>query len=94
MRLFAIGDIHGHCAELIGLMSQLLKDGMVPERDTVVFLGDYVDGGPDTREVIESLSLWSRKYPQWVFIRGNHDQMMIDALDHPEDAGTFYHWYH
>lgn len=93
-RLYAIGDIHGHQRELLDLITQLINDGMDPARDTVVFLGDYVDGGPDTRQVLDTLIEWGKAYPHWVFVRGNHDQMMLDAMDHPDDWGTFIHWFH
>ncbi|CAN5378762.1 metallophosphoesterase family protein [soil metagenome] len=79
--LFAIGDIHGHFNELFGLMHHLINDAdLRPERDTVVFLGDYVDGGPDTRKVIAWCMEMSHRYPHWVFLKGNHSDMMLDAL--------------
>ncbi len=92
MRLFAIGDIHGNLWELTGLIRQVLDDGMVPERDTVVFLGDVVDSGPDSRGVVDQLMAWQRDYPHWVFLMGNHDAMMVDALDHEDDPARMSLW--
>lgn len=92
MRLFAIGDIHGNLRELTGLIRQVLDDGMVPERDTVVFLGDVVDSGPDTKGVVDQLMAWQRHYPHWVFLMGNHDAMMVDALDHEDDRAPMSLW--
>jgi serine/threonine protein phosphatase 1 len=80
-RLFAIGDIHGHHAELRGLLNQLEAAGMRPERDKIVFLGDYVDGGPDACQVISLLMDLARANPHWVFLLGNHEQMWLDAYD-------------
>ena len=92
MRLFAIGDIHGNLRELTGLIGQLIDDGMVPERDTVVFLGDVVDSGPDTKGVVDQLMAWQHAYPHWVFLMGNHDAMMTDALDHEDDPARLSLW--
>ena len=93
MRLFAIGDIHGHFLELTGLVGQLAGDGMAPERDTIVFLGDAVDSGPDTKRVVDQLMEWQRTYPHWVFLMGNHDALMIDALDREDDVERFSLWF-
>jgi serine/threonine protein phosphatase 1 len=80
-RLFAIGDIHGHHTELLGLLDQLRTAGMRPERDTIVFLGDYVDGGPNTCQVLQLLTDLATSNPHWVFLLGNHEQMWLDAYD-------------
>lgn len=79
-RLYAIGDIHGHHTELMGLYQQLLDADMIPQRDTVVFLGDYVDGGSQAKQVIDQLIAWQQQYPHWVFLKGNHGDLMLDAL--------------
>lgn len=67
-RTIAIGDIHGALKALKEILSDLkpLKD------DHFVFLGDYVDGWPESAQVVEFLDNFSRKYP-CSFIRGNHD---------------------
>lgn len=75
-RLLAIGDIHGHLHEL----NKLLDAVQPTMADKVVFLGDYVDRGPASKEVLEKLSSFKEYFPQTVFIRGNHEQMFIDAL--------------
>jgi len=90
-RLYALGDLHGHHTELMNLYQQLLDAGLVPERDTVVALGDFIDGGPDTRKVIDQLMAWSQAYPHWGFLKGNHCQMMLDALS---GEGDFDHWWY
>jgi serine/threonine protein phosphatase 1 len=45
-----------------------------------VFLGDYVDGGHQTAEVVERLMDYQTRYPHWVFLQGNHEDMLLDAL--------------
>src|SRR6476620_12679741 len=78
-RYFAFGDLHGHYRELLALYQHLLDYGLSPTEDTVVFLGDYVDSGPDTRLVIARLIEWQRSYPHWIFLLGNHEEMMLQA---------------
>lgn len=93
-RLYAIGDIHGHFTELLALYQKLLDDGMTPDRDQLVFLGDYVDGGPHTRQVLDQLLAWQRDYPQWVFLKGNHEDLMLDALVYGgRRYGDYYLWW-
>jgi len=71
-RTFAIGDIHG---DLGALKRVLIKFPMLDETDTIVLLGDYVDRGPESRQVIEFIR---DKLPQafpakLVVLRGNHE---------------------
>ena len=74
MRTFAIGDIHGCLSALETLLDFL---NMRPD-DRLVFLGDYVDRGPNSRGVIELLMRLSQN-PTHQFVRGNHDQWMLQA---------------
>jgi len=76
-KTFAIGDIHGCYKEMMSLMGILPLE---PKEDTVVFLGDYVDRGPDSMRVVEQLIDWHEDYPQWVFLYGNHEDIFLDAI--------------
>lgn len=73
-RTIAIGDIHGHSAALAGLLERIQP---LPD-DTLVFLGDYVDRGPDSKGVIE-LILALRERCRVVPLMGNHEEMMLQA---------------
>lgn len=75
-RLLAIGDVHGCLKALESLLAQLN-----PSRaDQIVFLGDYIDRGPESAGVIEFLLDFSSQFPESVFLRGNHEQMFLDYL--------------
>jgi serine/threonine protein phosphatase 1 len=76
MRLIAIGDIHGHLDKLTSLL-QIINPTTA---DQLVFLGDYIDRGPDPAGVISYLLELAGRFPQTVFLRGNHEQVMLDAL--------------
>jgi serine/threonine protein phosphatase 1 len=69
----AIGDIHG-CSDLL----ELLLDKL-PTAGTLVFLGDYIDRGPDSRGVVERLIQLRDERP-CVFLRGNHEAMALHAM--------------
>lgn len=79
MRTLAIGDIHGCLSAL-----NFLLDEVEPcAEDRLIFLGDYVDRGPDSRGVIERLLRLREQHPRSVFLRGNHEIMMVTARRHP-----------
>lgn len=83
-RIFAIGDIHG-CYEPFDL---LLKTINLKPDDILVTLGDYIDRGPDSRMVIERLIELSKTH-NIQCLRGNHEQMMMDAR---EGGEPYYEW--
>jgi serine/threonine protein phosphatase 1 len=71
----AIGDIHGCSATLETLLARL--DAEYGAERTYVFLGDYVDRGPNSKQVIDLLLKFSESH-NCEFIRGNHDQMLLN----------------
>jgi len=76
MRTLAIGDIHGCHTALNNLL-----DAVCPRpEDRIVFLGDYIDRGPASRQVLDTL-LQLEKRCSPVFVRGNHELMILDARD-------------
>jgi serine/threonine protein phosphatase 1 len=76
-RLIAIGDIHGHAA----LLERLLREIEPSPTDQFIFLGDYIDRGPEAPQVLDRLITFAEEFPRSVFLRGNHEQMLLDARD-------------
>lgn len=76
-RFFTVGDIHGCARELERLLAALpLAAG-----DTVAFVGDYIDRGPESRAVIDQLlALAARPGLTTVFLKGNHEDMCLAHL--------------
>lgn len=72
---FVIGDIHGGLRAL----HQIIQRSKVTPKDTLIFLGDYVDGWSQSPEVIDFLIELSKKQ-NCIFIRGNHDELLLDWL--------------
>ena len=76
-RIFAVGDIHGCSAKLEHLLSRFQP----ASEDLVVFLGDYIDRGDDSRGVIELLLHFRESCAAGViFLKGNHELMFMNYL--------------
>ncbi len=86
-RIFAIGDIHGCHDRIVALMEKLPVDYL---EDRVVFLGDYVDRGPESRKVMELMLNLGRRHPaSFIFLKGNHEAMFLDYLEDGPMAESF-----
>lgn len=78
MKTFVVGDIHGRCAQLHSLLDMLPRESS----DTLVFLGDLIDRGPDVRGCVEHVIELCKDDPEKVIcLRGNHEQMLLDLID-------------
>lgn len=72
-RIFAVGDIHGCYDALLQIITKI-ENYERAENDTVVFLGDYVDKGPDSKKVLDFLMHYQAEDPEHVkVLMGNHD---------------------
>ena len=87
----AIGDVHGEAGRLAELHAAVFdyhRSFHADDALTLVHLGDYVDRGPDSFEVIEMLmALEARDDLTAICLKGNHEQMMLDALASPAADG-------
>lgn len=79
---YAIGDIHGKSDMLEIALKHLV--GKLQRNDTVIFLGDYIDRGEDSRGVIKIIKSFLGTHDNVVALRGNHEAMMLSAYDNPE----------
>jgi serine/threonine protein phosphatase 1 len=91
-RIYAVGDIHGRVDLLDRLLVRIgtdaAKQGRSDLRKVVVFLGDLIDRGPNSREVVERLRNGPPDHPawagfEWIVLRGNHESAMLDFLIDP-----------
>jgi serine/threonine protein phosphatase 1 len=79
-RTFAIGDIHGDTAQLFKLLSFFPK---LTAEDTLVFMGDYVDRGPESAQAVEFIRQLPHETPATVVaLRGNHEDAWLRVIDH------------
>jgi serine/threonine protein phosphatase 1 len=89
-RLFAVGDIHGHADEVGVLLDYLVDRKGCSSDDQVIFMGDYIDRGSSSNLVIKRMLEVQREWPKTVFLRGNHEQMLLSFLGFGGFNGEFY----
>ena len=76
MGLIAIGDIHG----CVGTLDVLLEHLAPTEDDHLIFVGDYIDRGPDSKGVIDRMLALAKSH-RCTFLRGNHEAFMLTYLE-------------
>ena len=87
-RLFTVGDIHGCAAEL----EVLLRGLRVEAGDTLAFVGDYVDRGANSKDVLDQLiALRKRPDIETIFLKGNHEDMCLSYLGRAGHWGEAWH---
>lgn len=77
-KIFVVGDIHGCFDKLCSLMDKLPIDYT---RDQLIFIGDYIDRGPSSFDVVNYLIDLKNRVPGTIFIKGNHEDMLQNYLD-------------
>lgn len=90
--VYAVGDIHGRADLLADLLARIAEDAgrsPVAEKRTLVFLGDYVDRGSDSRGVVDTLISGLPRGFDARFLKGNHEAILLDFL---EDASKLPQW--
>jgi serine/threonine protein phosphatase 1 len=91
-RAYAIGDVHGRLDLLDELLARVEADNRArgPAKTWLVFLGDLVDRGPDSRGVLERLTTRPPDFARPVYLQGNHEEFFLSVLD--GDASVVQHW--
>lgn len=87
--VYAVADIHGRL-DLLDRMEILIADDIAehrPRRPLICYLGDYIDRGPRSAQVIDRLCTVSRDGVPRIFLKGNHEDRMIDFLSDPRGNG-------
>jgi serine/threonine protein phosphatase 1 len=89
--LYAVGDIHGRADLLADLLRRIEDDAAAraAAQKTLVFVGDYVDRGPDSRGVVDILLTGLPEGFQVHFLKGNHEALLLDFLADPRRLD---HW--
>lgn len=93
VRIYAIGDVHGRADLLQSLLTVIDADlaHSAPERAIQVFLGDYVDRGPDSRAVLDLLIARSKSH-ETVCLKGNHEVFLLEVLNDPARLREWGHY--
>jgi len=77
-KIFVVGDIHGCFDKLCALMDKIPLNNT---RDQLIFIGDYIDRGPSSFDVVNYLIDFKKRVPGTIFIKGNHEDMLQNYLD-------------
>jgi serine/threonine protein phosphatase 1 len=87
-RVYAIGDVHGRFDLLQDLIGRIEKDNAArsPTDVYVVMLGDLIDRGPQSREIIDYFLKGPPAFAQWHYIMGNHEEMLLKLIDKPDSS--------
>jgi len=92
IRVYAVGDVHGRADLLAGLFSEI--DGDLKEHPAQqalhIFLGDYIDRGPNSRKVLDLLIARGQRH-ETIFLKGNHEVLVEEFLRNPESLSTWRH---
>ncbi len=81
-RAYAIGDIHGCVDQMKSLLQKIKTDNDYRDdaKTYLIFLGDLIDRGPDSKGVIDLAMNLPLKYVEPLFVMGNHEEMMVRGL--------------
>jgi serine/threonine protein phosphatase 1 len=93
-RVYAVGDIHGR-ADLLGEMQEIIAADVAHRPSssiTVIFLGDYIDRGPASCQVIDMLIGFAATRHHSIFLMGNHEEAMLRFLADPHDGHQWWHF--
>jgi serine/threonine protein phosphatase 1 len=88
-KIFAIGDIHG-CLFKLEKMISLLRNTIDRDNDTLVFIGDYIDRGPDPKGVVDFVLDLRGKFSKIVFLLGNHEEIFLNYINNGKDGYLFF----
>jgi serine/threonine protein phosphatase 1 len=86
--VYAIGDVHG-CSDLLDRLIQAIDHDATNEGGAdpmLVFMGDVIDRGPNSAQVLDKMILLRASRPNTRFLMGNHEQVFLSALDGDDDA--------
>jgi serine/threonine protein phosphatase 1 len=91
-RQLAIGDVHGHVDLLKKLIEKIV--GFSPDEDMLVFMGDYIDRGKKSADVVQYLITLKEKYPDsTVLLKGNHEDLAYNALTAKYPEKEMLYWF-
>lgn len=92
--IYAVGDIHGRLDLLTDLQQKILDDSQkrTASRKVLIYMGDYIDRGLNSKQVIEQLVTAPLKGFDTVYLKGNHEDALLRFLETPEESAAWLLW--
>lgn len=91
IRAYVVGDIHGRLDLLRTLHGKIRQDSETARGDRIiVYIGDYVDRGDDSKGVIDELLTDPVPGFEPIYLKGNHEEVLLNFLEHPEIARDWF----
>ena len=87
-KIFTIGDIHGCLSKLNDMMAKIPIDA---KDDTLIFIGDYIDRGPDSKRVVDAILEIRQRVDHVICLQGNHEEMFLNYYCKHENEELFMH---
>lgn len=85
-KIYALTDIHGY----FDILKETMKKVDLSDDNKLIFLGDYIDGGPHSRQTLEHLYNLQKQFPENVIVlKGNHEDMFVDWFENHVNIGIF-----
>jgi serine/threonine protein phosphatase 1 len=88
--VYAVGDIHGRL-DLLQAMDRRIQQDIATcgfQKPVICYLGDYIDRGPDSAGVLNYLACGESDGPVRIYLKGNHEDRMLDFLESPQEHGS------
>jgi serine/threonine protein phosphatase 1 len=94
-RAYAVGDIHGRLDLLESLLGKIHEEiaGRPARKILIVFVGDLIDRGPNSAQVVERLRTYKHPRTRPVFLLGNHEEVLLRILRGESDLITKWRWF-
>lgn len=94
-RVYGVGDIHGRLDLLERLLDKIHDDiaNRPPRKVLLVFVGDLIDRGPNSAQVVERLRTYSHAGVRTIFLLGNHEEVLLRILAGEADLITKWRWF-
>jgi len=89
-RIIVVGDLHGYLAPL----EELLEKISLQEEDLLLFIGDYIDRGPHSKDVVQKMVELKNSLPHVVFLKGNHEDMFLGSVGYPSVVNDINTWFY
>ncbi len=89
-RTFVFGDIHSNPKELYSMLNYLKESESLSADDNIIFIGDYINKGPDAKKTIDLLLELKKELPEVKFLKGNHEDMFMGYLGFENSYGQIF----